>query len=161
MFFPVFDISSLFFHFCVMVIFLYFHFHVNIFVFFYEAYSPERFPVLTKSNKKLLITDALTYSKGRRTLQLVGFTPLCNKINIYVSFFAEQHFNTICLPFYASDNTSLRLLLTKVATAAKLFSLLMSYFKDSSQPFFGHRPLQLWRNGVSPLKQIHHLYPNL
>jgi len=43
-----------------MVIFLYFHFHVNIFIFFYVAYSPERFPVLTKSNKKLLSAGALT-----------------------------------------------------------------------------------------------------
>jgi len=47
-------------------------------------------------------------------------------------------FNKICLPFYVSDNTSLRLLLPKVATTAKLFSLLISHFEDSLQLFFGH-----------------------
>jgi len=72
------------------------------------------------------------------TLQLVSFTPFCNKINITVSFLQSSVFNKICLPFYVSDNTSLRLLLTKVATTAKLVSLLISYFKDSLQLFVGH-----------------------
>jgi len=35
-------------------------------------------------------------------------------------------------------NISLRLLLTNVANTAKLFSFLISYFKDSLQRFFGH-----------------------
>jgi len=43
--------------------------------------------------------------KAKR-LQLVSFTLLCNKINIPVSLFAEQHINKICLPFYVIVNIS-------------------------------------------------------
>ena len=93
--------------------------------------------------------------------QLVSFTPLCNKINITVLFLQSSVFNKICLPFYVSDNTSLRLLLPKVATTAKLFSLLISYFKDSLQLFFGHHtaPTVVKRNttlltNTSPVPQL-------
>ena len=52
--------------------------------------------------------------------------------------------------FNVSDNTSLRLLLPKVATTAKLFSLLISYFEDSLQLFFGHHtaPTMATRNAT-------------
>jgi len=77
---------------------------------------------------------SLAWWKG----QLVSFIPLCNKINLTLTFLQSSVFNKICLDFYVSDNTSSWLLLPKVATTAKLFSLLISYFKDSLQFFFGH-----------------------
>jgi len=60
--------------------------------------------------------------------QLVSFTLFCDKINIIVSILQSSVFNKICLPLYVIVNISLRLLLTNVATTAKLFSILISYF---------------------------------
>jgi len=73
--------------------------------------------------------DHVDVSIKAKRLQLVSFTPLCNKINITVSFL----WSSILTKFVGLFTSSLtfhilRLLLTKVAAIAKLFSILISYF---------------------------------